>query len=77
MAKRDFPFDDNLRQRAENASDSLDSGNVERPALQRLLADIEAGKIDCVVVYKVDRMSRSLLDFGRLMEVSTNSTLPW
>src|SRR5580700_7015557 len=42
-------------------------GNVERPALQRLLADIEAGLIDCVVVYKVDRLSRSLLDFARLM----------
>ncbi|MCO6458904.1 MAG: recombinase family protein [Pirellulaceae bacterium] len=44
-------------------------GNMERPALRRLLADIEAGKIDCVVVYKVDRLSRSLLDFAKLMEV--------
>lgn len=43
-------------------------GNMDRPALKRLLADIEAGKIDCVVVYKVDRLSRSLLDFARLME---------
>jgi site-specific DNA recombinase len=43
-------------------------GNVERPALTRLLADIEAGRVDCVVVYKVDRLSRSLLDFSRLME---------
>ncbi len=43
--------------------------NIERPALRRLLADIEAGKIDCVVVYKVDRLSRSLLDFARIMEV--------
>ena len=43
--------------------------NLERPALRRLLADIEAGKIDCVLVYKVDRLSRSLLDFARLMEV--------
>lgn len=34
-------------------------GNMERPALQRLMADIEAGKIDCVVVYKVDRLSAS------------------
>jgi DNA invertase Pin-like site-specific DNA recombinase len=42
-------------------------GNLERPALQRLLTDIEASKIDCVVVYKVDRLSRSLLDFARLM----------
>ncbi|MFN8869633.1 MAG: recombinase family protein, partial [Phycisphaerae bacterium] len=43
-------------------------GNIERPAVQRLLADISAGKIDCVVVYKVDRLSRSLLDFSRMME---------
>jgi site-specific DNA recombinase len=42
--------------------------NIERPAFQRLLADIEAGSIDVVVVYKVDRLSRSLLDFAKLME---------
>lgn len=44
-------------------------GNMERPALKRLMADIEAGRIDCVVVYKVDRLSRSLLDFARIMEI--------
>jgi len=44
-------------------------GNLERPALQKLLGDMEAGRIDCVVVYKVDRLSRSLLDFARLMDV--------
>jgi site-specific DNA recombinase len=43
-------------------------GNMERPALQRLLADIAAGKIDLVVTYKVDRLSRSLLDFAKMME---------
>ncbi len=43
-------------------------GNIDRPALQRLLADIRAGMIDCVAVYKVDRLSRSLLDFARIME---------
>ncbi len=43
-------------------------GNMERPAIRRLMADIEAGKIDCVVVYKVDRLSRSLLDFARMMQ---------
>lgn len=43
-------------------------GNMERPALKRLMADIEAGKVDCVIVYKVDRLSRSLLDFARMME---------
>jgi site-specific DNA recombinase len=44
-------------------------GNMERPALKRLLADVEADKVDAIVVYKVDRLSRSLLDFTRLMEV--------
>jgi site-specific DNA recombinase len=43
-------------------------GNMDRPALQRLFADIEAGKIDTVVVYKVDRLSRSLLDFAGMMQ---------
>jgi site-specific DNA recombinase len=43
-------------------------GNMERPALKRLLADIQAGNVDCVVVYKVDRLSRSLLDFARMMQ---------
>ncbi len=42
--------------------------NLDRPALRRLIADIQAGKVDCVVVYKVDRLSRSLLDFSRIME---------
>jgi site-specific DNA recombinase len=42
-------------------------GNMERPALKRLLADIAEGKVDCVVVYKVDRLSRSLLDFAKMM----------
>ena len=43
-------------------------GSMVRPALKRLMDDIAAGKIDCVVVYKVDRLSRSLLDFTRIME---------
>ena len=42
-------------------------GNMERPALTALINDIQAGKIDCVVVYKVDRLSRSLLDFSKLI----------
>ena len=41
--------------------------NMDRPALQRLLAAVEAGELDCVVVYKVDRLSRSLLDFTRIL----------
>ncbi|TWU44452.1 DNA-invertase hin [Rubripirellula tenax] len=48
-------------------------GNMDRPALKQLMADIEAGKIDCVVVYKVDRLSRSLLDFSRMMEKFDNA----
>jgi len=43
-------------------------GTMERPALKRLMTDIDAGLIDCIVVYKVDRLSRSLLDFTRLIE---------
>src|ERR1700746_3003304 len=44
-------------------------GNLERPAAQRLLTDIRAGRIDIVVVYKVDRLNRSLTDFARLVEI--------
>jgi DNA invertase Pin-like site-specific DNA recombinase len=44
-------------------------GTLERPALKRLRVDIEAGKVDVVVVYKIDRLSRSLMDFSRLVEV--------
>lgn len=43
-------------------------GNMERPALKRLLADIEMGKVDVVVIYKIDRLSRSLADFARMVE---------
>ena len=43
--------------------------NTDRPALQRLIADIKTGKISCVVVYKVDRLSRSLLDFAELLSL--------
>ena len=43
--------------------------NLERPGLTRLLVDIESGRVDCVVIYKVDRLSRSLFDFARLMEI--------
>src|ERR1700734_398734 len=43
-------------------------GDTDRPALQRLLADVQAGKIDVIVVYKVDRLTRSLADFAKLVE---------
>ena len=42
--------------------------NIDRPALSQLIADIKRGHINCVVVYKVDRLSRSLLDFSKLLE---------
>jgi site-specific DNA recombinase len=44
-------------------------GNTDRPALQRLLQDVQAGKIDVIVVYKVDRLTRSLVDFAKLVEL--------
>ena len=43
-------------------------GTIDRPAFCRLMADVEAGLIDCIVVYKIDRLSRSLMDFARIME---------
>jgi DNA invertase Pin-like site-specific DNA recombinase len=48
-------------------------GTMERPALQRLLRDVESGVIDVIVVYKVDRLSRSLTDFARIVEVFENN----
>jgi site-specific DNA recombinase len=42
---------------------------LDRPALQRLIADIEAHRIDVVVVYKIDRLSRALMDFAKLVEI--------
>ena len=55
-------------------ADRYDDGGVsgatlERPALKRLLADIERNKVDVVVVYKIDRLSRALMDFAKLVEV--------
>ncbi len=47
----------------------ISGATLERPALQRLLRDIEAGRIDIVVCYKIDRLNRSLMDFSRLIEV--------
>jgi DNA invertase Pin-like site-specific DNA recombinase len=47
----------------------VSGGTLERPALKRLLADIEVGLVDVVVVYKIDRLSRSLMDFAKLVQV--------
>jgi site-specific DNA recombinase len=50
-------------------------GNLDRPALKKLLADIEAGKVDVVVVYKIDRLTRSLADFAKLVEAFDNRSI--
>jgi site-specific DNA recombinase len=47
---------------------AFSGGNLERPALKRLLRDIESGRIDVIVVYKIDRLTRSLADFAKLVE---------
>ena len=44
-------------------------GTMERPALDHLMRDVQAGSVDCVVVYKVDRLSRSLMDFTKIVEI--------
>jgi len=56
------------------APDRYDDGgfsgaNIERPALKRLLNDLESKKVDCVVIYKLDRLTRSLADFGKILEL--------
>jgi site-specific DNA recombinase len=48
---------------------AFSGGNMERPALKRLMDDIEAGKIDVIVIYKIDRLTRSLADFSKMVEV--------
>ena len=47
----------------------ISGGTMERPALQELLSDIQLGKVDVVVVYKIDRLTRSLMDFAKIVEV--------
>ena len=47
----------------------ISGATLERPGLKRLLADIETGKVDLVVVYKIDRISRSLMDFAKLIDI--------
>ena len=48
---------------------AFSGGNMERPGLKRLMTDIEAGKIDVIVVYKIDQLTRSLADFSKMVEV--------
>ena len=47
----------------------ISGGTLERPGIQRLLRHIKDGKVDVVVVYKIDRLTRSLMDFSKLVEV--------
>jgi DNA invertase Pin-like site-specific DNA recombinase len=56
-----------IRERYDDGGFS--GGTLERPGLKRLIADVEAGLIDVIVVYKIDRLSRSLMDFAKLVEV--------
>jgi DNA invertase Pin-like site-specific DNA recombinase len=53
----------------------ISGATLERPALRRLLADIEAHRVDVVVVYKIDRLSRALMDFAKLVEVFDRNTV--
>jgi site-specific DNA recombinase len=55
--------------RTRYADGGYSGGSTERPALQRLLADVRARKVDVIVVYKVDRLTRSLADFAKLVEL--------
>jgi DNA invertase Pin-like site-specific DNA recombinase len=55
--------------RAKYDDGGFSGGNTDRPALQRLLADVRASKVDVIVVYKVDRLTRSLVDFAKLVEL--------
>jgi site-specific DNA recombinase len=55
--------------RAKYDDGGFSGGDTDRPALQRLLADVRAAKIDVIVVYKVDRLTRSLADFAKLVEL--------
>lgn len=48
-------------------------GNIERPGLKELLRDVELGLIDVIVVYKIDRLTRALLDFAKLWRCSTST----
>ncbi|WP_411037716.1 recombinase family protein, partial [Shinella sp. BYT-45] len=56
-----------IRERYDDGGFS--GGTLERPGLKRLIQDVEAGLIDVIVVYKIDRLSRSLMDFAKLVEI--------
>ena len=56
-----------IRERYDDGG--VSGGTLDRPALKRLIADVEDGLVDIIVVYKIDRLSRSLMDFAKLVEV--------
>src|SRR3569833_1461279 len=58
-----------IQLRARYDDGGFSGGNTDRPALQQLLEDVRARKIDVIVVYKVDRLTRSLADFAKLVEL--------
>jgi DNA invertase Pin-like site-specific DNA recombinase len=57
-----------VAQKKQYNDGGISGGTMDRPALQTLLTDIEKGKVDLVVVYKVDRLTRSLMDFSKIIE---------
>ncbi|MBW0145767.1 recombinase family protein [Sphingomicrobium clamense] len=59
--------------RASYDDGGFSGGSMERPGLKALLADVEVGKVDIVVIYKIDRLTRSLADFARIVERFENS----
>jgi site-specific DNA recombinase len=61
--------------RAKYDDGGFSGGHTDRPALQRLLADVRSGEIDVIVVYKVDRLTRSLADFAKLVELFDKHTV--
>src|SRR5580700_2206735 len=61
--------------RAKYDDGGFSGGHTDRPALQRLLADVRSGAIDVIVVYKVDRLTRSLADFAKLVELFDQHTV--
>ena len=61
--------------RAKYDDGGFSGGHTDRPALRRLLADVRSGEIDVIVVYKVDRLTRSLADFAKLVELFDKHTV--
>jgi site-specific DNA recombinase len=56
-------------QRAAYDDGGFSGATIDRPALQQLLADVTAGRVDTIVVYKIDRLTRSLADFAKIVEI--------